>query len=254
MGKKNDTEDRGFARRLLKGKRQSISLTEKLTGSIARSQARLGSKTISPIVTGISPNIGSVTGGLIVTISGAGFTKNTMVTIGGIPATKITVINTTILTLCVPAYVQGPLVKDVEVTHVAGTITLPAAFTYLRTAAPNSKAKGSYLVDDTPSMARARRIDEQSGHRQLARVNARTHSEEMTHQSAPEGELQNSILQHPLLSGQRFDGIDPNLNPEPPLNTDARREFDNERREQEMEKQLRLGNTPKFTSPKPSPS
>ena len=68
----------------------------------------------------------------------------------------------------------------------------------------------------------------------------------------PEGELQNTILQHPELDNQRFDGVDPNLNPEPPLNTDARREFDNERREQEMEKQLRLGNMPKFNSaPKP---
>ena len=47
-------------------------------------------------------------------------------------------------------------------------------------------------------------------------------------------------------------GVDPNLNPEPPLNTEARREYDNQKREQEMEKQLRLGNMPKFsTAPKP---
>ena len=42
------------------------------------------------------------------------------------------------------------------------------------------------------------------------------------------------------------------MNPEPALNTEARREFDNEKREQEKEKQLRLGNMPKFsTAPTP---
>lgn len=118
-----------------------------------------------------------------------------------------------------------------------------------------SGEKSSYLGEDTATMDRNRRLMEQEGHRQHAKVNARSHSPEESQQPAPEGELQNSIQQHPWLDAQRFDGIDPNLNPEPPLNTAARREFDNERREQEMEKQLRLGNMPKFsTAPKPSPS
>lgn len=114
--------------------------------------------------------------------------------------------------------------------------------------------KSSYLSDDTATMDRNRRLMEQDGHRQHAKVNARSHNMDDSQAPAPEGELQNSIQQHPWLDAQRFDGIDPNLNPEPPLNTAARREFDNERREQEMEKQLRLGNMPKFsTAPKPSP-
>ena len=113
--------------------------------------------------------------------------------------------------------------------------------------------KISFLADETKSMDRARRLLEQDGERRLASVKARTHSEKEEMQNSPEGELQNTILQHPELDSQRFDGIDPNLNPEPPLNTDARREYDNEKREQEMEKQLRLGNMPKFnTAPKPS--
>jgi|GEM_PF-2292110 len=115
----------------------------------------------------------------------------------------------------------------------------------------DKRKSSSYLVDDSRSMERKRRRTEQDGHRKFARVNAREHNEE--EQSAPEGDLQNSIQQHPWLNKQTFDGIDPNLNPEPPLNTAARREYDNERREQEMEKQLRLGNMPKFsTAPKPS--
>lgn len=121
-------------------------------------------------------------------------------------------------------------------------------------ALPSDTKKTSYLSDDTESMARARRRAEQEGHRRLARVNAREHNKESDQSPAPEGELQNSIQQHPYLAAQRFDGIDPNLNPEPPLNTEARREFDNERREQEKEKQLKLGNMPKFsTAPKPGP-
>jgi hypothetical protein len=113
------------------------------------------------------------------------------------------------------------------------------------------KRKPSILGEDTPDMARKRRLLEQEGHRHLAKVHAREHKPDED-KPAPEGELQNSIQQHPWLDAQRFDGIDPNLNPEPPLNTEARREFDNERREQEMEKQLRLGNMPKFsTAPKP---
>lgn len=111
----------------------------------------------------------------------------------------------------------------------------------------------SILVDDTETMDRERRLAEQDGHRRHARVNAREHHErEAQRGQSLEAHYENNILQHPALNNQRFDGIDPNVNPEPALNTEARREFDNERREQEMEKQLRLGNMPKFsTAPKP---
>ena len=117
------------------------------------------------------------------------------------------------------------------------------------------KGADSYLVDETRRMARQQRMAEQEGHRKLAKLHAREHNvdePQQQQQVAAEGEMQNSILQNPWLNSQRFDGIDPNLNPEPPLNSEARREFDNEKREQEMEKQLRLGNMPKFSmAPKP---
>ena len=111
----------------------------------------------------------------------------------------------------------------------------------------------SILVEDTETMDRERRLAEQDGHRKRARVNAREHHERVAQQAqALENSYDNNILQHPALNNQRFDGVDPNVNPEPALNTEARREFDNERREQEMEKQLRLGNMPQFTTaPKP---
>lgn len=113
----------------------------------------------------------------------------------------------------------------------------------------------SFLVEETLAMERMQRLAEQEGHRRFgAKVHQREHHTEQQQNPGQEGDLQNSIAQHPLLDGQRFDGVDVNLNPEPPLNTEARREFDNERREQEMEKQLRLGNMPKFgSSPTPKP-
>lgn len=121
---------------------------------------------------------------------------------------------------------------------------------------PAGPRESTLLVAETKSMERTRRRAVQEWLRKkFASVKAREHSEEEMQQApGPEGELQNSILQHPNLDTQRFDGTDSNLNPEPPLNTEARREYDNERREQEKEKQLRLGleNMPKFTStPRP---
>jgi hypothetical protein len=117
------------------------------------------------------------------------------------------------------------------------------------------RGKSSILIAETKAMERSRRLMEQQGERRLASVKARDHSNEEHMEQSPEGELQNNILQHPELASQRFDGIDPNLNPEPPLNTEARREYDNEKREQEKEKQLRLGNMPQFrTDPTPRPN
>ena len=114
----------------------------------------------------------------------------------------------------------------------------------------------SVLLDETLKMAGEQRLAEQQGHRRLAKVHARERLEEVSQAAAPEGELQNNILQHPELDNQRFDGVDPSLNPAPELNTDARLKYDNEKREQDREKQERLenvlglANQPKF-SPKP---
>ena len=103
----------------------------------------------------------------------------------------------------------------------------------------------SILVEETTAMENGRRKLEQQGHRRVARVNARerhdieaSHDNELAAQAGPK--------EHPYLSSQRFDGIDPSLNPAPDIGTEARREFDNERRAQEQEKQYRLGNMPTY--------
>ena len=123
--------------------------------------------------------------------------------------------------------------------------------TGLPTRIPPGRRGGSILIAETRGMANKRREAEKRGQRRLAKVHEREHPDEEP-KSGTEGELQNSILQHPYLNTQAHDGISPDLNPEPPLGTDARREFDNKEREQAAEKQLRLGNMPKFsTAPTP---
>ncbi|WP_131777737.1 hypothetical protein [Legionella fairfieldensis] len=115
----------------------------------------------------------------------------------------------------------------------------------------SNNRQSSLLVDETFMMEQTRREAEQEGHRKLARVHVREHSEA---QASPEGELQNSIQEHPWFNSQRYDGVDSDTNPLPPLNTDARREYDNAKREQQLELQMRLGLMPKMGStPEPKP-
>ncbi|CDZ77641.1 hypothetical protein BN59_01925 [Legionella massiliensis] len=118
---------------------------------------------------------------------------------------------------------------------------------------PPKRQRGeSYLVDETFQMEMDRREKEQKGHSQYAKVNAVEHQEPL--QSAPEGELQNNIKQHPDLDSQLNDGAAPNESREPDLNTEARTEYDNAKREQNLELQKRLGLAPKMGSaPEPKP-
>ena len=116
----------------------------------------------------------------------------------------------------------------------------------------------STFKQETRVMENARRDKEQSGHRGLGisvHANERVNDEPLSMEQSLEAQNSSSLMSNPLLDSQRFDGIDPNVNPAPALNTDARTEYDNLRREQEMEKQLRLGLMPsnsKTFNPKPS--
>ncbi len=149
----------------------------------------------------------------------------------------------------------GPGKQILNIQHTGNFSPLWTEILFTVVAKGDTRRRTTYLAEDTTALDRQRRLLEQEGHRNYARVNARAHpeqSETAQQNLAQEGGMQNNILQNPWLNNQRFDGIDSNLNPEPPLNTEARREFDNERREQEMEKQLRLGNVPRV-SPAPKP-
>lgn len=223
MAMKDDNAKKQHTRRWLKGKRQDLSVAKDqeifIVTSKAGTHGTISPSTIQRVSRGSSL--------LFTTIPDKGY------------MVKHWLLDNK------PAQIGG---LNFKLTNITQNHIVSVTFTF-----PLGINKGTYLADDTRSIERKRRLLEQEGHRQFARVHAKEHSEEEPQQS-PEGELQNSIQQHPYLDTQRFDGIDTNLNPEPPLNTEARREFDNQQREQDKEKQLRLGNMPKFSSaPKPSP-
>lgn len=100
----------------------------------------------------------------------------------------------------------------------------------------------SILKDASKNMEWERRQEEQQGHRHHLKVQVQEAKEQKENEQSLEGEMEHQARQHPFLDKQTFDGIDSTVNPAPALNTDARTQFDNERREQEKELRLRLEN------------
>lgn len=113
---------------------------------------------------------------------------------------------------------------------------------------PQTMATMGAPEDESVYMAIKRHELEQKGHRRFAKVNAKFKEPHKSPGEQPS--LGQGLKEHPLLRSQRFDGIDPTVSPAPMLNTDARREFDNLRNEQQLQKQMRLGNSPKMSAAK----
>ena len=82
-----------------------------------------------PTVSLVSPSLGPVAGGQVVTITGTGFTGATAVTIGGSAATGVTVVSDTQITATTPAHAAGS--ASVVVTTAAGSNTANTLYTYL---------------------------------------------------------------------------------------------------------------------------
>lgn len=97
--------------------------------------------------------------------------------------------------------------------------------------------KDSILKDETKGMERKRRKLEQQGLRALiqARVLERDHPDVVPTGDEPFSEL----LQHPLLDGQQFDGIENNP-PDVNLNPLAKVKLQEAKQKQELKKQLQL--------------
>jgi YD repeat-containing protein len=83
-----------------------------------------------PTVNSISPNIGSVEGGVLITVSGSGFVSGTTVKVGGKPLVSPIVQNANTITGIVPA-TAGTGAVDVIVDNVNGDVFLRGAFSYL---------------------------------------------------------------------------------------------------------------------------
>jgi len=82
-----------------------------------------------PTVFGISPNKGGTAGGTSVTITGSNFTGATGVTIGGVAATGVIVVNSTTITCTTPAGAVGS--ASVIVIAPVGSSTANSLFTYV---------------------------------------------------------------------------------------------------------------------------
>jgi uncharacterized delta-60 repeat protein len=99
----------------------------------------------APTVTAVSPAVGTTLGGDVVTITGAGFSGATAVTIGGSPVAAFTVASPFSITATIPAGVAGA--SSVRVTSPAGTNAANTLFTYVTPPAVSgiSPALGSTL-------------------------------------------------------------------------------------------------------------
>ena len=82
----------------------------------------------APTVGSVSPSAGPTVGGTAITISGTALTGATIVTIGGIVATQVSVASPTALNAVTPAGTAG--VKSVVVVTPGGQYSLPNAYTY----------------------------------------------------------------------------------------------------------------------------
>jgi formylglycine-generating enzyme required for sulfatase activity len=80
-------------------------------------------------ISGVTPTEGCFVGGTPITITGSYLGTATAVTVGGVPATNVTVNSPTTVTATTPAGVLGP--AAVLVTTAAGTYTAPQTFTYM---------------------------------------------------------------------------------------------------------------------------
>lgn len=118
------------------------------------------------------------------------------------------------------------------------------------TPATSGEEKVSFLVAETAEMEDRRRLREQQGHRARFQARVQEHSQKP---ELPQGEDPGeSPLSHPDLESQLFDGIDPDVSPLP-LTKKSLIDFENERRDQELQKKLALGLIPGMSSvPKPS--
>ncbi len=82
-----------------------------------------------PAFTSVAPNMGPVSGGTNVTITGSDFASGATVTFAGTAATNIVVVDSATITCTTSAHVSGT--ADIAITTAGGTGTGSSAFVYL---------------------------------------------------------------------------------------------------------------------------
>jgi len=105
-----------------------VNVTEKNTDGLATT-LKNGFTYTPTLVTSVSPNLGPLGGGNIVTIQGQGFTPSgTTVNFGATPGTSVNVISANSLTVHAPAHPGGTV--SVMVSNAAGSGVLPNAYQF----------------------------------------------------------------------------------------------------------------------------
>ncbi len=84
---------------------------------------------LTPTIASVSPEAGTAAGGTPITIVGTNLAGASVVTVGGVAATSVTVVSNTTVTALTPPGAPG--LASVSVTTPAGTATVEAAFSYL---------------------------------------------------------------------------------------------------------------------------
>lgn len=84
----------------------------------------------APVVTSISPTVGSTAGGTTVTITGSGFSSGATVDFGTVAGTSVNVVSSTSITVVSPAQVTGTVNVTVTVNSLTSGIVSGDQFTY----------------------------------------------------------------------------------------------------------------------------
>ncbi len=103
---------------------------------------------LPPVVSAVTPSIGSVTGGTSVTITGGNFTGVTGLTIGGVAATNVTRVSDTVLSATTPAGSAGA--ASVVVTTAAGQNSANTLFAYAASLTATIALPFNYLEQNQP--------------------------------------------------------------------------------------------------------
>ncbi len=88
----------------------------------------------APTVTAVTPNFGTLNGGVSLTLTGTNFTGATGVTIGGVAATALVVVNSTTITITSPAGSAGT--ASIVVTNPSGANAGNSLFFYVGAGVP----------------------------------------------------------------------------------------------------------------------
>jgi hypothetical protein len=109
--------------------------------------------TVAPTATSVAPSGGTAAGGTPITIAGTGFASGSTVTVGGVPATDVTVVNDTTITARTPLRPVGQRTGGtvpVVVENSAGATDGSTLFTYVTLAVTSVSPVSGSAAGGTP--------------------------------------------------------------------------------------------------------